>query len=537
MKRLSIIIITLLTVLTAAAQATKFDYIFEEGVRQKLANNYDAAIDLFDYCRQLNPESAAALSELSNLYRYTGNDSLSLAKLEEACRLAPKNYWYRNRLVLLYLENHMSDMALAHAEEMATLFPNKNEILMMLFSLYEEKEDYPNIIKVLEKIELKEGKSEQISMEKFRTYLHMNDEKLAFEEMTSLANEYPNDLRYQVMIGDLTLDAGKKEEALEIYKAVEAKDSTNTSLLLSLTNYYENEGNDSLYQSYLTRLITNPTIDEMTRLRMMAVVVRENLEQKGDSSVVLGLFDKIKDLPTADPTLLELMVSYMVTVKMPPSDIRPHLQHILRIDPENNKARQQLLAYAIEEEDTTGIIAICQPAVDFKTKDAVFYYYLGIAHLQRDEYQQALDVLQASLPCIHQAESTSKTQLLTNTYGLMGDIYHKLGDDDKAFQAYDSCLVYQQSNATVLNNYAYYLSLKKKQLDKAEEMSRKSNELEPDNSTYLDTYAWVLFQLKRYEEAKQYMDKAVEIMKRDEEEISDEIQMHIDKINKKAKKR
>ena len=269
---------------------------------------------------------------------------------------------------------------------------------------------------------------------------------------------------------------------------------------------------------------------------MMAVVVRENLEQKGDSSVVLGLFDKIKDLPTADPTLLELMVSYMVTVKMPPSDIRPHLQHILRIDPENNKARQQLLAYAIEEEDTTGIIAICQPAVDFKSKDAV-YYYLGIAHLQRDEYQQALDVLQASLPCIHQGESTSKTQLLTNTYGLMGDIYHKLGDDDKAFQAYDSCLVYQQSNAAVLNNYAYYLSLKKKQLDKAEEMSRKSNELEPDNSTYLDTYAWVLFQLKRYEEAKQYMDKAVEIMKRDEEEISDEIQMHIDKINKKAKKR
>ena len=89
MKRRSIIIITLLTVLTAAAQATKFDYIFEEGVRQKLANNYDAAIDLFDYCRQLNPESAAALSELSNLYRYTGNDSLSLAKREEACRRAP----------------------------------------------------------------------------------------------------------------------------------------------------------------------------------------------------------------------------------------------------------------------------------------------------------------------------------------------------------------------------------------------------------------------------------------------------------------
>lgn len=118
---------------------------------------------------------------------------------------------------------------------------------------------------------------------------------------------------------------------------------------------------------------------------------------------------------------------------------------------------------------------------------------------------------------------------------MLGDIYHQIGNDDKAFQAYDSCLVYTQSDATVLNNYAYYLSLKKKNLNKAEEMSRRSNELEPDNSTYLDTYAWVLYQLKRYDEAKDIMDKAVEIMKREEEEPTDDVLMHIKKINKKSK--
>ena len=537
MKRLYIFILSLLTAIMADAQSTKFDYIFEEGVRQKLANRYDAAIDLFDYSRQLNPQSAAALYELANLYRYTGNDSLSMAALEEACQLEPDNYWYKSRLVMLYLDSQQSDKALKHAEEMAIQFPEKNEVLMMLLSLYEKKDDYPNIVKVLDKIELKEGKSEQLSMEKFRIFLQMKDEKRAFNEMADLASEYPNDLRYQVIIGDLYLDAGKKEDALEKYKAVEAQDSTNTTLLLSLTNYYEGEGNDSLYQKYLTRLVTSPAIDEMTRLRMMAVVVRENLEQNGDSSIVLGLFDKIKELPTTEPSLLELMISYMVTVNVPPSDIRPNLLHILKLDPENNKARQQLLSYAIQEEDTMDIITICQPAVDYKTTDPVFYYYLGIAHLQRDEHTQALEALQAALPHIHNSENTSKTQLLTNTFALIGDIYHKLGDDDKAFQAYDSCLVYKQTEASVLNNYAYYLSLKKKNLDKAEEMSRKSNELEPDNSTYLDTYAWVLYQLKRYNEAKHYMDKAVEIMKREGEDISDEILMHINKIDKKAKKK
>ena len=106
-----------------------------------------------------------------------------------------------------------------------------------------------------------------------------------------------------------------------------------------------------------------------------------------------------------------------------------------------------------------------------------------------------------------------------------------------AFLAYDSCLVYKQNDAMVLNNYAYYLSLKQKDLKRAEEMSRLSNELEPDNATYLDTYAWVLFQQKRYEEAKQYMDKVVELMERDGEEMSDDVLDHIKQINKKVKKK
>ena len=38
-------------------------------------------------------------------------------------------------------------------------------------------------------------------------------------------------------------------------------------------------------------------------------------------------------------------------------------------------------------------------------------------------------------------------------------------------------------------------------------MSQKTILAEPDNATYVDTYAWVLFRLGRYEEAKAYADK------------------------------
>eukprot|EP00825_Cyclidium_porcatum_P010542 TRINITY_DN15399_c0_g1_i1.p2 TRINITY_DN15399_c0_g1~~TRINITY_DN15399_c0_g1_i1.p2 ORF type:complete len:149 (+),score=23.71 TRINITY_DN15399_c0_g1_i1:186-632(+) len=92
---------------------------------------------------------------------------------------------------------------------------------------------------------------------------------------------------------------------------------------------------------------------------------------------------------------------------------------------------------------------------------------------------------------------------------MMGDIYHTKKQDALAYAAYDSSLVYNANNVGALNNYAYYLSVEKKNLDKAEEMSYKTIKVEPDNGTYLDTYAWILFEKGKYTEAKIYIDDAM----------------------------
>ena len=539
MRRILSLLVFSLSFFVASAQQTKFDYIFQEAMRQKLANKYDAAIDLFDYCHQLDPHSGAVLYELSELYPYVKNDSLAIHALEEACRLDPKNYWYKNRLVSLYLEHRRMDDALKNVEEMARLFPEKGEVLMMLLELYENKSDYPKMVEVLDKIEVKEGKSEQLSMEKFRLFLQMNDEKRAFEEMENLANEYPNDLRYQVVIGDLYLDAGKKEDALKQFKSVEAQDPNNVTLLLSMANFYHQEGDTERYQEYITKLLTHTDVDDATKVRMMGVLVRENLTTTGDSVQLLSLFDRVLQQPQEQTGLLALKVGYMMEKKMPKEEVSPVLRQILEIDPENEMARQNLLTYAIEENDTLNIVNICKPAVDYKSSNAVFYYYLGFAYFMMDEKEQSVEAFRGALEHVEKSDLTTedKLKMRANSYALMGDVYHQLGQDDKAFQAYDSCLIYRRNDAMVLNNYAYYLSLKKKDLQRAEEMSRLSNELEPDNATYLDTYAWVLFQQKRYDEAKQYMDKVVELMERDGEEMSDDVADHIKQINKKVKKK
>ena len=91
----------------------------------------------------------------------------------------------------------------------------------------------------------------------------------------------------------------------------------------------------------------------------------------------------------------------------------------------------------------------------------------------------------------------------------MGDLLHEKNDDAAAFACYDSCLIWKADNYLCMNNYAYYLAVKGQDLERAEQMSYKTVQNDSTNSTYLDTYSWVLFQEGRYAEAKAYIDKAI----------------------------
>jgi Tfp pilus assembly protein PilF len=78
----------------------------------------------------------------------------------------------------------------------------------------------------------------------------------------------------------------------------------------------------------------------------------------------------------------------------------------------------------------------------------------------------------------------------------------------------------------VLNNYSYFLSLTRKDLDKAEKMSSITVKAEPSNPTYLDTYGWVLFEQGAYTMAKIYIENAIKYSEEGKGEISGEVLEH-----------
>lgn len=492
--------------LLSAEQQRKYDYFFLEAMRMKGKNEYDAAFGLLQHCLDINPTASSALYEISQYYMFLRQVPQGQVALEQAVAFAPDNYWYSQGLVSLYQQQNELDKAAALLEKMVTRFPSKQDPLFSLLEIYSRQEKYNDVISTLNRLEKRLGKNEQLSMEKFRIYLQMKDDKKAFQEIESLVQEYPMDMRYQVILGDVYLQNGKKQEAYDAYQKVLAIEPDNPMALFSMASYYEQTGQKELYQQQLDTLLLNKKVTSDTKISVMRQVIAENEQSSAkDSTQVIALFDRMMKQDMDDPQIPMLYSQYLLSKNMEQEAV-PVLEQVVDLDPTNKAARLMLVSAAVKKEDYKQIIKVCEPGIE-ATPDALeLYYYLAIAYHQAEQGDSVLSVCNRALE--HITPDTRK-EVISDFYSIMGDIYHTKKQMTEAYAAYDSALVYNPSNIGALNNYAYYLSVERRDLDKAEEMSYKTVKAEPNNSTYLDTYAWILFEKGNYAEARIYIDNAM----------------------------
>ena len=492
--------------LLPAEQQRKYDYFFLEAMRMKGKNEYDAAFGLLQHCLDINPTASSALYEISQYYMFLRQVPQGQVALEQAVAFAPDNYWYSQGLVSLYQQQNELDKAAALLEKMVTRFPSKQDPLFSLLDIYSRQEKYNDVISTLNRLEKRLGKNEQLSMEKFRIYLQMKDDKKAFQEIESLVQEYPMDMRYQVILGDVYLQNGKKQEAYDAYQKVLAVEPDNPMALFSMASYYEQTGQKELYQQQLDTLLLNKKVTSDTKISVMRQVIAENEQSSAkDSTQVIALFDRMMKQDMDDPQIPMLYSQYLLSKNMEQEAV-PVLEQVVDLDPTNKAARLMLVSAAVKKEDYKQIIKVCEPGIE-ATPDALeLYYYLAIAYHQAEQGDSVLSVCNRALE--HITPDTRK-EVISDFYSIMGDIYHTKKQMTEAYAAYDSALVYNPSNIGALNNYAYYLSVERRDLDKAEEMSYKTVKAEPNNSTYLDTYAWILFEKGNYAEARIYIDNAM----------------------------
>ena len=496
-------------------QQRKYDYFFLEAMRLKEKKDYASAVGLLQHCLDIHPNAASALYEVSQYYMFLRQVPQGQEALEKAVANAPDNYWYSQGLASLYQQQNELDKAVTLLEQMVVRFPAKQDPLFNLLDLYGRQEKYDEVISTLNRLEKRMGKNEQLSMEKFRIYLQMKDDKKAFQEIESLVQEYPMDMRYQVILGDVYLQNGKKQEAYDVYQKVLAAEPDNPMAIFSMASYYKQTGQEELYQQQLDTLLLNKKVTPDTKVGVMRQMIVENEQADKDSTQIIALFDRIMKQEQDDPQIPMLYAQYLLSKKMESESV-PVLEQVVDLDPTNKAARMMLIGAAVKKEDYKQIIKVCEPGIE-ATPDALeFYYYLAVAYNQAEKPDSVISICKRAL---EHTTADSKKETVSEFYSILGDMYHTQKQMKEAYAAYDSALVYNPSNIGALNNYAYYLSVERRDLDKAEEMSYKTVKAEPNNATYLDTYAWILFEKGNYAEARIYIDNAMKSEGGDESDV------------------
>ena len=443
---------------------------------------------------------------LSSYYAEMDADSQMIQAMEEAARLQPDNNTYLERLGQSYIKAHNLDKAIEVYERLADNNRNRTEVLAILGQLYQYKKDYPRLVSTIERIEVIDGVSEETALAKMQAYSLQGKKDEELNVLKQLVAHHPNDLNYRVMMGNWLMQNERKKEALREYLGVLKAEPDHVSAQLALLDYYRSENMAQETDRLTRQLLLGDKTPMESKTQVMRQFIYDNEMAGGDSTVVLNLFRQMLQRKQTTSDMAELRVAYMDLKHMPKDSICQALNTVLEIAPDNAPARLQLIQQVWPTKDFDRVIELCTPALAYNPDEMAFYYFMGLAHYQKDENDQALDAFRRG---VSQINSESNVEIVSDFYAIMGDIYHQKGMDREAFAAYDSCLHWKPDNINCLNNYAYFLSLKKQDLSKAEQMSYRTIKAQPTNATYLDTYAWVLFCQGRYEEARIYIDQTL----------------------------
>lgn len=483
------------------------DRLYLDAICQQLAGNDSVAMRLLDSCIAVNPGAAEAYFHRAQYYSDNGNDSLATLNLQRAATLQPGNDTYQESVAETYIRKHDYDSAIRAYESLYSHHHDRTDVLDLLVRLYGAKKDYANMLSTIERMEQTDGESDELTFLKMNVYEQRHDSKNAYRMLKKLNDEHPNEPNYKVMLGNWLMNHERKAEAFKLFQAALAEDGENEFALNSMCDYYRSTGDNTAADRLRDEILFSTKTDQKTKVSMLQQAIRQSEQQGGDSLPVLRLFDRTLEASPKAVDIANMKAMYMKLKKMPEDSVNATFRRVLDIEPENVMARLEIIQSLWAKGKYDEVISLSHEGTQYAPEDMTFYYFLGMAYYQTDRDDDALDAFKRG---VGEINDKSNPDIVADFYALMGDILYKKKQPDQAFAAYDSCLQWKDDNLMALNNYAYYLSCEQRDLKKAERMSQTTVKAEPTNATYLDTYAWILFLEQRFDEAKAYIDRALE---------------------------
>ncbi|NMB36654.1 MAG: tetratricopeptide repeat protein [Bacteroidales bacterium] len=445
-----------------------------------------------------NPDNDAAHFYLAMIYSASENTH---AKAEEefkkAIKIDPDNYWYKYSLALFYAETDRIELTTVLLEELIEDFPKKSELYFTAINAYLNQSDITKALATLEKIEGKIGKSEMICLTKIDLMSKLED--YSDKDIYDYLEDYYKDCqspRMATMLGDRYASLYNDSLALFYYNQAIDLDQGYAPAYYGRAHLYQALRQYDRYFEDMSFFLKDPAISP----RLKSDYLNKLTES---SQFVLAFPDEtqqmVLDAYTTHPKDEE--VTTMAGVFFYRMD-QPHyaielMKQNYENHPESIGAAAQYLMLLYYQEMWDELIPECDQIIENFGYNFDIVQLRGIAYSLKKDYDSAIRDFQ-----LIASSSPRDSAVIVFANSMLGDLYYQKGDSKRAFRHYKKALKTAPNHAPALNNYAYYLATEGKKLKKARAMSEITIKQEPDNPTYLDTYAWILHLLGQNIEAK-----------------------------------
>jgi tetratricopeptide (TPR) repeat protein len=485
-------------------EESKCKSFYVEACRHKALGNPELALEQFKKALELSPKNAAIFYEIGNVYKHIHKYDAAIKYSKSAINIDNSNPWYHLLYIDCLSEAHQYNEAAEACASMVKLFPNNQDFHSRLAEEYENAGKYESALKVYELIEKKFPPVDQdILLNRLKVLRTLK--KSAEEELLliRLIKENPSETNYYIHLADLYKENNRAEKAMEIYKKISEKDPDNPFVHLSLADYYRSQRNDSMFFKELKSAFYSPVLElnEKSKILISFYTISDQYpeyRQKG-----IELCEILNEVHPDNPKSHTIYADYLSREGRLEE---ARLQYLSALNYESGffAIWQEVLKIDVELQDYNSLEKHSREASELFPLQPLPVFYLGAAKIQLKKYQEGIEFLNEAKEL-----AILDTQLLVQININLVDAYNylkKFRESDIAFQRANEL---DAENVYLLNNYSYYLSLRKEKLDLAEELSAKANKLQPDNPQFLDTYAWILYQLGKYKEAKVWMEKAL----------------------------
>ncbi|MEX1187714.1 MAG: tetratricopeptide repeat protein [Bacteroidia bacterium] len=482
----------------------EFAYLFHDAEKDKLLGNFSLAQDKFQQAIRINPRSSAAHFELSQIYLQTGNIESAEISGKQAVRFDGKNKWYKMALADIYEQVGKYNEIIPLIEQLRKQEPFNPDYIFGLGAAQAQVGDYAAAVKTYDDLEEITGLTEELALQKKNLYMKMGKTDKALEEIRKLMKMYPEEAGYHGFLAEIYEATDQPDKALEEYKEILRKEPDNANVHFSLAEYYRQQGNKDKSFEELKLAFANPESSLELKLQVLASYFDITAQYPSLKTQAMELCTTLIEAHPEESRARAVYGDFLIRDNQLENALEQY-KIILETDKSSYNVWNQVLLIEAELQHFQSLFDLSKEAMELFPYQPNIFLYNGIAAIQLKNYDEAISALKDGANV-----TIGNSELSSQFYSSIGDSYNYLSKYKESNEAYEKALKYDESNTYVLNNYAYYLSLRKENLQRAKEMAEKCNILQPGNPSFLDTFAWVLFQMGEFEDANKWIDTAID---------------------------